>query len=252
MLEQSSTAPRRSSPETLSRPGRESSSSVCGPGFGITAAVAFRDYLDALLRDVKGHEARTRRRVALFEKRVAKPSMSPVARDIVAKFGILSAGGSLATDAGVLPLDKKVIRRAIRRACRAALAELPDPKGELRVDLKLLIERLTSGAIIDVDSHSPKKLRLMSNAEGFKKSKENGAEFVIRAQVFETWFGMPVRTRRMLDWLDVEGLLDHSRAPTKRRSNEWAQKQVTWPDGSRPRSICLYLPGGIADLNRDG
>ena len=92
----------------------------------------------------------------------------------------------------------------------------------------------------------------MRDADGFRKPRAEGKgeEFVVRAQVFTGWFGTPVRVRRMLEWLDNEGLLDHGRDRTTKRSNEWAQKQVTWPDGTRMRSISLYLPAGLADLDR--
>ncbi len=73
-------------------------------------------------------------------------------------------------------------------------------------------------------------------------------ECVVRAQIFAAWFGTPMRTRRVLEWLDNEGFLFHGRNKTRGRSNEWAQKHVAWLDQTRVRSISLYLPGGIADL----
>lgn len=213
--------------------------------------VAFREYLDYLLEDVETRSARVRRLVAIFENDVAKPSMSPVARDIVSKFGILFAGGVLAVEAGVLPLHRRAIGPAMRRACLAALAELPDPDGELRIDLATLRERLHSGAITNLETCSRQAERLIRNADGFRKLRDDGKgdEFVVRAQVFTSWFGTPVRLRRVLEWLDDEGFLDHGRERTTRRSNEWAQKQVRWPDGTRVRSVSIYLPNGLADLD---
>ena len=87
--------------------------------------------------------------------------MSPVARDIVAKFGVLYAGGMIAVHAGVLPIDGKKVGRAVARACRAALAELPDPEAELRADLRVLSQRLAGGAIIDLDTCTRKELRMI-------------------------------------------------------------------------------------------
>lgn len=212
--------------------------------------IALRDYLDELLGDFERSQARAGALAALFEERVAKASMSPVARDIVAKFGVLFAGGLIAVEAGVLPLSKKVVAHAVRWACLAALAELPDPQRELRDDLAVLKGRLAGGGIIDLDASTLKELRLMRDADGFHRPRGEGEEFVVRAQVFVGWFGTTVRVRRVLDWLDVEGLLDHGRDRTVKRSNEWAQKQVTWPDATRVRSMCIYLPAGLADLDR--
>jgi hypothetical protein len=216
--------------------------------------VAFRDYLDALFEDLEEHAALARELVAWFEAKVAKPTMSPVARDIVAKFGVLYAGGILAVDADVLPLDRKAVFPAIRRACLAALAEMPDPAGELRADLANLKERLAGGAILDLDACTQKEKRMMHNADGFQRPRQNGngKEYVVRAQVFAGWFGTPVRSRRILEWLADEGFLDHARDKVAKRSNEWAQKQVTWPDETRVRSISVYLPAGFANLDLHG
>jgi hypothetical protein len=214
--------------------------------------VALQTYLDFLLSDVEAHAGRAREWIAMFEANVVMPSMSPVARDIVAKFGILFAAGVLAVDAGVLPLGRKAVGPAVRRACRAALAELPDPEGELRADLGILKQRLTSGAIIDLETCTRKEMRLMRNADGFHRPRGEGEEFVVRAQVFGGWFGTPLRTRRVLEWLDEEGFLEHGRDRTRGRSNEWAQKQVTWPDETRVRSVSIYLPAGLDDLEREG
>lgn len=212
--------------------------------------IALRDYLNSLLGNVERTQARAQALGARFEERVATPSMSPVARDIVAKYSVLFAGGILAVDAGVLPLVKKTVRNAVRRACLAALAELPDPEGELRSDRAILKARLAGGSIIDLDCSTRKELRLMRDADGFHRPRGAGEEYVVRAQVFTGWFGTVVRVRRLLEWLDNEGLLDHGRDRTTTRSSEWAQKQVTWPNETRVRSISLYLPAGLSDLDR--
>lgn len=177
--------------------------------------------------------------------------MSAVARDIVAKFGVLYAGGLLAGEAGVLPLDRMMVAQAVRRACLAALAELPDPQGELRADLATLRERLTSGAVTNLETCTRHEERLIRNADGFRRLREGGKgeDIVVRAQVFTSWFVTPMRVRQLLEWLDDEGFLDHGRDRTAKRSNEWAQKQVTWPDDTRVRSVSIYTPNGVADLD---
>ena len=215
--------------------------------------IALRDYLDFLIQDVEGRTIKAGNLVAIFEAGVATPRLSPVARDIVAKFGLLFAGGVLAVDAGVLPLARKSIGPAVRRACLAALAELPDPQGELRADLAILRERLSSGAITNLMTCSRQETRLIRNADGYRELREGGKgeDFFVRAQVFTGWFGTAMRVRRVLEWLDDEGFLDHGRGRTVNRSNEWAQRQVTWPDGTRVRSVSIYAPNGVTDLDVD-
>nr|WP_171015512.1 DUF927 domain-containing protein [Methylobacterium sp. L1A1] len=211
--------------------------------------VAFRAYLDALVADADMSRL-AQALVSKFERVVGSSSLSPVAQDIVAKFGVIYAGGMLAIRAGVLRLDKREVAQAVKRACQAALAALPDPAAELLASLALLKERLASGAIIDLDTSTRREQRMMRNADGFQRPKGQGVEFVIRAQVFAGWFGTLARVRRLLEWLDDEGLLDHGRERSRERSNHWAQKQVTWPDETRVRSISLYLPAGLSDLDR--
>ncbi|MBB2963516.1 DUF927 domain-containing protein [Methylobacterium sp. R2-1] len=214
---------------------------------------AFCDYIDWLIEDVEARTEQARSRVAEFEKAVGKPEMAPVARDVVAKFGGLYAGVLSGIDARVLPFDEKAAAQAIKRGCLAALSELPDPRGELRVDLAALAERLASGAVVDLDDCPPSRLRLIQDADGFHRSKGDGRtkgrEYVFRAQVFVKWFATPLRARRVLEWLDDEGFLDPRGGRTHKRSLEWAEKQPLWPNGTRVRSFCLYLPNGLSDLD---
>lgn len=213
--------------------------------------IAFERYLDYLTQNRARVTEKTRRLVAHFEGVMATPGMGAIARDIISKFGVLYAGFRIAIDADVLPFDvtRKWPGQYMSRACRAALAELPDPRAELRASLQLLRDRLGGPTILDRDRSSPRQMRFLNNAEGFSEPREGGRTFVVRAQVFLSWFGTTLEARRVLEWLDDEGFLDKRSARTVKRSLEWAQKQPMWPDGSRPRSICIYLPRGFDDLD---
>ena len=212
--------------------------------------VAMRDYLDFLVKDVDENTARANELIAQFESEVATPEMSPVARDIVAKFGVLYAGGVLAAEADVLPRQAKFIWNDMQDACEGALALLPDPAAELRADLRALKNHLEGAALIDLENCTGKQRRLIRNADGYYEGKANGRRYVVRAQQFTGWFPSGLRARRILEHLDDEGLLEHGRARTQGRSNEWAQTQVTWPDETRQRSICFFFPEGLDDLER--
>lgn len=212
--------------------------------------IAFRDYIDILLNDLDAFAEQARELVAEFVEQVAKPTMTSVMQDIVAKFGVLYAGGVIAYEAEVLPLSTKFIFQAVHNACRDALAELPDPDGELRADIRHLRDRFASGSILDLDNSTGKERRMMRSADGYHQPQKAGRLYVVRSQVFTEWFDTPFRTRRVLEWLEDEGFLDHDRPRTQTRSNEWAQRQVRWPDETRVRSISIYLPAGLADLKR--
>ena len=218
--------------------------------------VAFMTYIDWLLRDVEARAARARSKVAEFERVIGRSDMSPVARDIVVKFGGLYAAGILGIDARVLPLSKLEMAQAVKRACLGALDALPDPLAELRADITTLKTRLAGASILDIDDCPPSRMRLMQDADGFRRPRgdgqRKGEEFVVRAQVFVKWFSMPVRTRHVLEWLDDEGFLDPRGGRTPRRSLEWAEKQPLWPNGTRVRSFCIFLPNGLTDLDKLG
>lgn len=177
--------------------------------------------------------------------------MSAVARDIVSTFGVLFAAGNIAIRLGVLPLNSRETGADVKRACLCTLAALPDPEAELRTDIAHLAQRLSGGGVVDADALSRKDVRLVCRADGFRRPRHLGQHYVVRAETFTSWFGSPPRTRRVLECLDDQGFLERGRERTNARSNEWAQRQVTWPDETRQRSISIYLPNDLADLQRD-
>jgi hypothetical protein len=93
--------------------------------------VSFARYLDAITQKPRKTADRARDLVKRFERHLGSKASSPVARDIVSKFGIFFAGGIVSAEAGVLPIPKRVIASAIRKACLAALSALPDPHANL-------------------------------------------------------------------------------------------------------------------------
>lgn len=118
----------------------------------LNRGVAMQAYLDWLLADVGAHRERAKKLAERFERRVATPEHDPVTRDIIAKFAILLAGGLLAAEARILPFEAKTVRVAIRRACRAALMDLPDANAQLKADRDKLRERLAGAGILNADN----------------------------------------------------------------------------------------------------
>lgn len=210
--------------------------------------IGFKRFLEEFLNGGNDTREKAAALAQSFERRMAKHASSAVARDILAKFAIVYAGGVLASDFGIIPLKPASIFNATRKTCLLTLGELPDHDAELASDLVRLQEKLSSGGVIEKDTASQKKRRMFHSADGYSDRKAEGREYVIRATSFAATFATPLRVRRVLDWLDGEGLLTHSREPTAKRSNAWAQTQVTWPNGTRVRSIVIYIPNSISDL----
>ncbi len=243
-------------PEDLDGPDLESWTkaqfSRLRTGLAENNGFAFEAYVRHLLSNLNGCTKEAEKRIAQFEKHMANLDLTPVARDIVAKFGVLFAGGCLAVEAGILPFDVKTLAQAVKRSCVAALAALPDQKAELRADLKLLQEKLSGSAILDCSTITGQKLRVLPNADGYLVVSGASRKYVVRAKEFGDWFPNLLRVRHVLEWLDDEGFLSHGRARKPGRSLEWAQSQELWPDKTRPRSVVIDLPAGLGSLDRFG
>ena len=209
---------------------------------------AFPAFIDRLVQDRDAQATYARKVIQAFENRFDKQELTEVRRDIIAKFGILAAGGAMASAFKVLLIDEKVIFDAVIRACNAALSVLPDPDAELREDLASLQRNLGEGAILDAEAISARRMSLFRQADGFHCRRDKGAIFVVRQCAFASWFRTPLRAQRVLERIDLEGFLPQTRERRAGRSLDWAQKQVTWPDGTRVRSISIYLPGGLEQI----
>ena len=91
----------------------------------------------------------------------------------------------------------------------------------------------------------------MYQADGFFAKDELGTRYTIRSTSFASICPSQRRTRRLLEWLEEKGFLQHNRDRKAGLSNEWAQMQVTWPDSSRVRSVCIFVPGNLDVLSLD-
>ena len=203
--------------------------------------VANRAYLSALASDLPTFKEAAASDADVFESAHAKFADTPIKRDIVAKFAILYAGGMAAITADVLPLSDQKVWQAISRACRAALRSLPNPEAELERNLLKLKDLLTSGGMMDADELTTTQKRQMKNADGYHEKDGVGVLYVIRSKSFSRSFPSLAGTLNVLAWLDDEGFLRHQRDRKSGSSLEWAQSQVTWPNGERVRSICVYV-----------
>ena len=206
---------------------------------------AWRAFLKAIIADRAKVLARVKEDMRDFQATMEQSALTPIKRDIISKFALINAGGMAAIDAGILPFDEDTVMQANVRACRRALKSLPDPVADLRADVATLIKKLASGGVIDKDNASAMVMKSMLKADGFFEKMRNRRLYTIRGETFMEYFRSHVRASRVLDWLDEQGLLMHRQERKTASSNAWAQKQVNWPDGSRPRSFCIIIGDGV-------
>lgn len=237
-------------PEALTDPDRwvRQQFKLLKDGLPLQHGVAFCEYVVRLAHNPAGIRKTAERRVAEFQAALDPQAGDDIGRDIVAKFGVLWAGGLAAIAAGILPLDRKLLSLAVKRACLAALADRPNPARELHDSLTSLAGRLHGGSIIDITSPSRRDISLISKADGTREKQEHGWEYLVRAESFRQWIYQPARRHRLLEHLDEGGYLRHQRPRAAGNSEIWAQCQRVWRDGTRQRSICVFLPNGTADL----
>lgn len=209
---------------------------------------AFKIYVERLAENRQQAQLDALHLLESFEADFALRANSNVARDVVAKFGALFAGGVLASRFQIFPASEAGIRARITSACQSALDDLPDPAEENREDRTLLREKLGSGPILDLSEPNKKLVTLLSQADGYKERSKAGERYRVRATVFESWFKTPARAKAMLQWLDSEGYLITAKSASRGQSNNWAQTQGNWPDGSRPRSFEIRFPKDLSVL----
>lgn len=84
---------------------------------------------------------------------------------------------------------------------------MPRPADDLRDDVAIFRERLAGASIVDTESCSKRDIEhFMRQADGYREPKGYGDRFIVRAQAFAGWFTTDGRLRRILTWLDDEGL----------------------------------------------
>ena len=211
--------------------------------------VAFGCFTDRLVAYPEEARRLMHQEMARFTAAVFKAEMSPVAQDIVASFALVYAGLYLAIAAGIvtgISFDEAL--HEIGSAALAAVGVLPDPDGDLKSDIAELRAKLEGGSILSEEDIERRQDQRPRQADGFFKVKDGRPAYVVRAEVFAEWFPSPLRLRLLLEWLQREGFLILSKEMRRGRSIEWAEKQLFWPDKSRPRSIVILLPNGLDDL----
>ena len=212
--------------------------------------VALRVFLEALMTERATFYAHAQEDVEDFRLCLKEYATTPIARDIIGKFAVIYAGGYAACDAKVLPFHSNAVYAAVRRSCIAALKALPEPEADLRRDRLILRDLLTGAGILDNDEASTRQKRNLEKMDGYFEREGVGRRYTVRTTSFCKAFSTTIRARRLLEWLDCEGNLQHQRGRKIGLSLEWAQCQATWPNAQRVRSFVIYFPTGLKVLEK--
>jgi hypothetical protein len=210
-----------------------------------TAFPAFASHLVKNRKDIRKRVAGYMQR---FEESAIVGEPSSIQREIIAYFSMVYAGGAMASDAGIFPLSREQIGEAILRCCKAALTKIPDARESLRKALARLSKKLRDKSVI-ADGNAIRKKSKTTAFAGWVHKNNREHRYVIRATEFVRWFDMPLHCKEVLEWLETRGYLQHRASASKiGRGISWAERQVSWLDGTRPRSIEIILPKGSSEL----
>lgn len=189
----------------------------------------FSRYIRKLIDAEKLHSS-VERRMEFFRKKVTAKTSSHLAREMITPFSLLYAAGRLARDFDLVPWSPKEIRKAITVCYRAAVGQIPDDQLiQVRGVEKLQIAL----------KNFPSK-RTWSKATRKAKGYCDNDFYVVERNHFEALFDNGHERGLVMDWLK-----QHKRIKTTKSKTGSASPiaQLTWPDGTRKRSITILGTG---------
>jgi hypothetical protein len=212
------------------------------------SGAAMAAYAEFLVAERKGLRSRARKLVRRFEEKVAFKDMKPEVWQIASNLGVLYAGARLASEAGLLRCTNHEIGSALRQCFQRAVAALVDDRKVLRSALMKLQRKLAGDTVLRVQE--VRAARSGSSCDGWREKEPDGIVYTVRAQAILRWLADPLARRLALEWLNERGFIIHAKRVARSSSAglEWVERQTSWPDGSRPRSVVLKLPNGLDDL----
>lgn len=211
---------------------------------------AFETFVEHLVREGPSILPRINGFMLDFEARVADfSSLDPTKREIVTAFAVMYAAGAEATDAGLLNLSSAVVRDALSRCCHAALDNVPDPDKALHAGLRRLTEMISSKRVLLSTSRRTRKASACRRALGIRIPERKGERVVLKGSAVIDHLRNPLELADVLDYCHKQGYLITKNLRAKKKGIGWAERQILWPDGSRPRSIEFFFPRGLADLD---
>jgi hypothetical protein len=158
-----------------------------------------------------------------------------VIRAIAKKFGLIYAGGQIATELGLTGWNHDELLKAISGTFLGAKSHLPDPSDTLKRGLRALRQGLRS---------LPKKKgvdhKSFGTIMGYELSSTDKTAFVILKHKFNELFETREQAERVTQFLMERNHL-RLRAITQGSRPE-PKQQIIWPDQKRRRSYQINLP----------
>jgi hypothetical protein len=162
-----------------------------------------------------------------------------IIRHMALLFGHVYAAGVLGVRFNILPWPEEFVMTAIKRCWNGARRSLRLESELRRAAIKTLKRKASGGTVVQASSTKARPERYR-NADGFYRRQNGERQLVVRGLRFKDWFSDARQPGILLRWLGERGALANSKLGQHSGSSiVWAESQVEWPDGSRPRSIVI-------------
>jgi putative DNA primase/helicase len=192
--------------------------------------VSIQHFIERVIRNRKVVQKKVRSLRQKFVNRVIDTNDDPVVRHLAKCFGHIYAAAVIGVGFGTLPWSTKTVRKCIERCYRDARREMNTETDLLRDGLSIL--------------HA--KIRALPKANGADLKSVDGFlagtkpnQATIRAEAFKAWFPDVRQPNLVLTFLREKNALLARRTPKPGVAIVWAESQLKWPNGSRPRSIVI-------------
>jgi Domain of unknown function (DUF927) len=201
--------------------------------------------LSALARKVIRRRAEIEKRLRLLRKKfvdkIAADQDDQIIRHMALLFGHVYAAGVVGVRFNILPWPEEFVMTAIKRCWYGARRSLRLESELQRAAIKTLKRKASGGSVVQASSTKalPRRYR---NADGFYRRQNGERQLVVRGERFKDWFPDARQPGILLRWLGERGAMaGPKRGQCSGSSIVWAESQVEWPDGSRPRSIVILI-----------
>jgi hypothetical protein len=195
--------------------------------------MAFREYVKELSKDRKKLREDVDKKISVFVKHVTNQFDGDLAKDVAEKFGLIYAGARLGIRYGLLPWDKRQTLAAIAKAYTASRGLLPDHGVLLRQGMHALKSKLHS--LPRISKRSAGKTDC-NQVDGYRRRKRKWNLYRIKRDAFNSLFHSDEQRDAVIAWLTQQKRITPS-TPKRADDERRPQKQFTWPDGVRRRTI---------------
>jgi putative DNA primase/helicase len=203
--------------------------------------VALEPFVKFLMKDPLRAEKRVAFYMKEFMKGIETTGMSGAMEHAAENFSLIYAGGCMAVEAGILKYTKDAVFDAIEGCFLDARKTAIESRDPLNLAKRTLKQNLTSDRI----SRQSKGMTKEDQArfDGFVRHKDARTEYIIRAAALRKWYEtMPRLHTSIIKWLEQKHFLLPRKTRGEGNSTDWAEKNVTWPDGTPTRSIVFLDP----------